>query len=66
MLWILCGDSRPRLSGGATSPLRREEDAAGVAQPDAVGGPAMKADVGGKSVGAFENFAQLAGLPRRR
>src|ERR1043165_2879345 len=34
-----------------------QEDAAGVAHPNAVGGPAMKADVGREGVGSFENPA---------
>ena len=39
----------------------RQEDAAGVAQPDAVGGPAMEADVGRKGIGSFEHSARLSG-----
>ena len=42
-------------------PTFREEDAAGVAQPHAVGGPAVEADVGGKSIGLLKDFAGLSG-----
>src|ERR1700684_1515062 len=45
--------------GGALATF--QEDAAGVAQPYAVGGPAVKPDVGGKSICSFEHFARLPG-----
>ena len=37
-----------------------QEDAAGVAQPDTVGGPAMKSNVRGESIGALEHSAGLS------
>src|SRR5579859_1348122 len=40
--------------------LWRQEDAAGITQPDAVRRPAVKMNVGGKGVGAFENVARLS------
>src|SRR5579864_1747186 len=42
--------------------LWRQENAARIAQPDAVGGPAVKVNVAGEGVASFEN---VASLPRR-
>src|SRR5271166_800830 len=42
----------------------RQEDAAGVAHPDAIGRPAMEADVGRRGIGSFEHPARLSGRSR--
>src|SRR5579863_2283614 len=50
-----------QFAGGSARATLFQEDASGVAQPDAVGGPAVEANVRGERVGAFEDAARASG-----